>query len=59
MLKQIIVCLIIYSVFYAIINNNYIFTEDFNNKAREILSQDINFGEIYSGILNFINQNNT
>ena len=41
-----------------IINNNYIFSEDFTNKVREILSHDINFVEIYSGILNFINQEN-
>lgn len=58
MIKQIIICLIIYSVFYMIINNNYIFSEDFTNKAKEILSQDINFAEIYSGLLNIINQGN-
>ena len=56
MIKQIIVCLIIYSIFYMIINNNYIFSEDFTNKVREILSQDINFAEIYSGFINIINQ---
>ena len=54
MIKQIVICLIIYNVFYMIINNNYIFSEDFTNKAREILSQDINFAEIYSNILNII-----
>ena len=58
MIKQIIICLIIYCAFYMIINNNYIFSEDFTNKAREILSQDINFVEIYSGFLNIINQDN-
>ena len=52
--KQIIICLLIYSVFYIIVNNNYIFSEDFTNKAREILSQDINFGVIYSSFLNTI-----
>ena len=50
MIKQIIVCLIIYGVFYLIINSNYIFSEDFTNKAKEILSQDINFSQIYSVI---------
>lgn len=50
MITQIIVCLAIYSGFYLIVNNNYIFSEDFTNKAREILSQDINFMEIYSAI---------
>ena len=55
MIKQIIICLLIYSIFYVVINNNYIFSEDFTNKAREILSQDINFVEIYSRLSN---QNN-
>ena len=52
MFKQIIICLLIYSVCYLIINNNYIFSEDFTNKAKEILSQDINLPEIYNIILN-------
>lgn len=58
MIKQIIICLIIYSIFYLIINNNYIFSKDFTEKAREILSQDINFSQIYSFILNKINEVN-
>ena len=52
MFKQIIICLLIYGVFYLVINNNYVFSEDFTQKAREILSQDINFSEIYSFITN-------
>ena len=52
MIKQIIVCLTIYALFYTIINSNYIFSEDFTNKAREILSQDINITEMYSTISN-------
>lgn len=58
MIKQIIICLAIYGVFYLIINNNYIFSEDFTNKAREILSQDINFRQIYSIISSKINELN-
>lgn len=56
MITQIIVCLAIYSGFYLIVNNNYIFSEDFTNKAREILSQDINFMEIYSAISNKVTE---
>lgn len=52
MFKQIIICLLIYGVFYLVINNNYVFSEDFTQKARELLSQDINFAEIYSFITN-------
>ena len=56
MIKQIIICLIIYSIFYVIVNNNYIFSSDFTNKAKEILSQDINFSEIYSFISNKLSE---
>ena len=52
MIRQIIICLVIYGIFYIIVNNNYIFSADFTNKAREILSQDINFSEVYSVISN-------
>lgn len=58
MIRQIIICLLIYTVFYLLNNNNYIFSEDFINKTREMLSQDINFSQIYSSILNTINQDN-
>lgn len=44
---QIIICFAIYSVVYVIKNNNYIFTEDFLSKTKEILNYDINFQEIY------------
>ena len=56
LIKQIIICLLIYGVFYAIINNNYIFSEDFTQKTREILSQDINFLHIYSVFSNSLNR---
>ena len=47
MIKQIVICLLIYSIFYLVVKSNYIFSEDFTNKAKEILSQDINFSQIY------------
>lgn len=59
MIKQILICLVIYSAFYTIINNNYIFSEDFTQKAREILSQDINFTQIYSVFLNVFKQDDS
>ena len=58
MKRQIIISLQIYTIFYLNNNNYYIFSEDFINKTREILSQDINFSYIYSSILNTINQEN-
>lgn len=50
MIRQVIVCLFIYGIFYMIVNNNYIFSEDFTDKAKEILSQDINFAQLYSEV---------
>lgn len=55
MIKQIIICLIIYAGFYMAINNN-VFSEDFTQKVREILSQDINLSQIYSFVSNKINE---
>ncbi len=47
LVKQIITCLIIYMCFYAIINNNYVFSEDFTNKIKELLQQEVDFKGIY------------
>ena len=55
LILQMIVCLLIYLIFYTIQNNNYIFSEDFINKAKEILSYDTNFEEIYNNVVNGIN----
>ena len=47
LILQIIACLLIYFIFYNIQNNNYIFSQDFTNKAKEILSYDTNFPQLY------------
>lgn len=47
LILQIITCLFIYAVFYLIVNNNYIFSQDFRNRAKEILLYDINFQNLY------------
>ena len=47
MVIQVIVCMTIYLVFYIVQNNQYVFSEDFINKANEILSYDTNFMELY------------
>ena len=47
MIIQIIICGIIYGTFYIIQNNQFIFSEDFLNKTKAILSYDTNFQEIY------------
>ena len=55
MIIQIIVCLSIYSIFYLLVEKNYIFSQDLVNKTREILSYDINFEQLYNNIIKNIN----
>lgn len=40
---QVLICMLIYFIFYLIKNSNYIFSEEVVNKTREFLSYDINF----------------
>lgn len=47
MVIQMLICVAIYLGIYAIQNNQYVFSEDFINKANEILSYDTNFVELY------------
>ena len=54
MFIQMIICLCIYGVFYLIKHSNYIFSDDFVNKAKEILSYDTNFAELYNNAKNAI-----
>lgn len=54
MIIQIIICIAIYLIFYVITNNKYPFSEDFTIKAKELLSYDTNFAEIYQNIKNSI-----
>jgi len=51
MIIQILICLIIYGIYYFIMNNNYIFSEDLKNKTKEVLSYDVNLDEAYSNIV--------
>ena len=55
MMIQIIICFSIYSVFYLIKNNNYIFSQDFVNYTKDILSYDIDFESIYNKFIEFVN----
>lgn len=54
MVIQILICMAIYSIFYIVQNNQYVFSEDFINKANEILSYDTNFMQLYEMIKNQI-----
>ena len=52
MIIQILICLVICGVIYAIYNNKYVFSDDFINKANAILSYDTNFKELYENLKN-------
>lgn len=54
---QLAICSVIYIIFYLIKNTNYIFSDDVINKTKEILSYDINFGNIQKQVTSFIDQN--
>ena len=50
MIIQIIVCSCIYFIIYTINSSDYVFSEDFINKVKEIISYDTNFFDIYQTI---------
>lgn len=62
MMLQIIICVVIYSIFHIIQNTEYIFSENVINKTKEILGYDINIQNLYNNskeyINNFINNTN-
>lgn len=58
MILQIVICLVIYSIFYLITSNNYVFSEQVVKSTNEILNYDINFQEMYGNIMNLINSGN-
>lgn len=57
MALQLAICAVIYVIFYLIKNTNYIFSEDVVNRTKELLSYDINFGNIYAQVNSFIEEN--
>lgn len=58
MILQILICLLIYFIFYMIQNSNYFFSEEVIAKTKEILSYDINFSEIYMTVTSYLDQFN-
>lgn len=57
MVLQILICFVIYAIFYLIQNTNYIFSENVLKKTKEFLTTDINFNNIYNSVVNYINNN--
>ena len=52
---QLLICMVIYTIFYMIRNTEYIFSEDVINKTKEILSYDINIQKIYNELKLYLN----
>ncbi len=52
---QVLICLVIYLIFYLIKNSNYIFSENVLQRAKEFLSYDINFQSVYDTVNNYYN----
>lgn len=47
MILQMLICLLIYFIFYLITTTNYIFSEDIIKQTSSVLNYDINFQELY------------
>ena len=54
---QILICFALYTTFYLIKNSNYIFSQDFINKTKEVLFYDINFQNVYNSVIEYYNNN--
>ncbi len=52
---QVLICLVIYLIFYLIKNSNYIFSESVLQRVKEFLSYDINFQSVYDTVGNYYN----
>lgn len=55
MILQMLICVLIYIIFYIIKNTNYIFSEDVIKKLNEILSYDINIKSLYEQGMQHLN----
>lgn len=54
---QILICMVIYVIFYLIKNTSYFFSDEVINKTKEILKYDINFQNLYNQAVTMLNDN--
>lgn len=52
---QIIICIMIYYIFYLINTTNYVFSNDTLNRTKEIISKDYDFYSIYNSVVEAVN----
>ena len=56
LLMHIFICLVIYVVFYAVNNREYIFSEEFRNEATIFFTEKTHISKWYSNVRNYINE---
>ena len=54
MVKQVIVCFIIYGVFYVVTNREYFLSNDFRTKVEEVASQNVYLNKAYNYITEYL-----
>lgn len=57
MIIQILICFVIYFIYYLIQNTDYIFSDEVINKTKQVLSYDINFGEEFNNLKTYLTEN--
>jgi murein DD-endopeptidase MepM/ murein hydrolase activator NlpD len=57
MALQILICMVIYVIFYLIKNTSYFFSDDVIEKTKEFLKYDINFQNLYNQAITMLNDN--
>ena len=57
MVLQILICIVLYIIVYLVQNSNYIFSEQFMSKTREILTYDMNLKGHMTTIINTLQEN--
>lgn len=54
MIKQIIICFIIYGVFYVVTNREYFLSQEFQTKVQEIASQNETLNNAYNWVMGYV-----
>lgn len=53
---QIVICLLIYLIFYLVNTTNYSFSKEALGKTEELISSDADFKSIYQSVVNWMNE---
>lgn len=54
MIKQIIICFIIYGIFYVVTNREYFLSQEFQTKVQEIAAQNETLNQVYQSIMGYL-----